>query len=97
MHVDLNALHLERYRAIIEREQVPALAAHEAMLIDLLKEKGRPLSAAEIATLPAMFDDWRSRNPEYMPAPAATLAMILKHCAYPALVALVDRIEVSMR
>ncbi len=63
------------------------------MMIDMLKEKDRPLPAAEIATLPAMFDDWRRRHPDYMPAPAETLAMILRNCEYPSLVALVDRIE----
>jgi hypothetical protein len=36
MDVDRTALSLERYRAIIEREYIPTLVAHEAMLIETL-------------------------------------------------------------
>jgi hypothetical protein len=83
----------DRYLGIIEREHIPTLVAHEAMLIETLREKSRPLSSTEIATLPAMVEDWMRRHPDYMPEPAQTLLMILRNCKYPSLVALVDRIE----
>jgi hypothetical protein len=93
MNVDRTALSLERYRAIIEREAVPILAAHEAILIETMREKGRALSAIEIANLPALVEDWCGRQPDYMPAPAETLLTILRACEYPSLVALVERTE----
>lgn len=86
----------DRYLGIIERQRVPTLSAHEAILIETLKEKVRPLSAAEIATLPAMVKDWSARNPDYMPAPARTFIGILEQCNYAELVALVDRMERRM-
>ncbi len=83
----------DRYLGLVERQYTPTMVAHDDILRKVLAEKTHPLNAAEIATLPAMVEDWCQRHPDYLPAPAQTFLMILRHCDYASLLALVDRIE----
>jgi len=85
---------VERYLGIIERSHETVMFDYHAELYcNVLREVGRPLTAADIAAFPAMCAAWVARHPKFPPAPSKTALMVLNHSSFVALVALVDRLE----
>lgn len=96
----------DRYLGMIERVRysehsaVPLMTFHAQLYVNVLRDRsagvlsnGAPLTAQQIATFPAMVEDWLKRNPTFPQEPGKTALNIVKNCDYPTLVALVDEME----
>ena len=84
----------ERYIAMCERAApFSTYCLHAEMYDKVLREADHPLTPNEIATFPAMCEDWLSRNPDFPQEPSKTAIAILKSSSYHELVALIDKAE----
>lgn len=84
----------ERYLGMLERaDRIPPYCMNGEMYERVLREVGRPLTSAEIATFAVMCEDWLARNQDYPQAPMKTAILILKNSSHLELTALVDKTE----
>ena len=84
----------ERYAGLLERcKRTPMMSFHAELYCNVLEEKGEPLTAAEIATFPAMVCDYLDRHPEFPQGPGRTAHMIVTNSSFLDLVSLVEEME----